>query len=467
MSVELSSPAAEGVEVPHAEVFQAAFEHADPRGQMFLPPGLVPTIPDPRDAAGRSRPRRSGRRVHVRPGTRVVSQRCSGLALVVATAVKAEPDAAAWLASHWGIAGEGDVRYDRHYDQVRVTAPWFDVVLAGPKPIGVHDVQYVAGLHPVTTAAGDRLAQVELHVDVDRVERGRPVLHHFDLAPAGVAELAPRFARGRHVGRRHPHAASGPLRAPPRRPAAPRHGTGRRAHTCLTTRLRAAAALSRVGPGRRTSDLRDDDHDMATTINPVVHYRDLGAGARFLVESFGFVQHTAHQADDGSIQYVEARWTARRSGSGPTRRARCSTPARPSSTSPSTRSTACTSERRPPAPRSSWRPPTRTTARRDFVARDHEGNVWCFGTFQPGGVTLAGCRFELPSPAAGRRWKADRYGPRRSPRAPRAARPLRRRHRRPRLGPPRRHLHRRRRVRPHRPRRTVVRRSRRHQAVHG
>ena len=44
---------------------------------------------------------------------------------------------------------------------------------------------------------------------------------------------------------------------------------------------------------------------MATTINPVVHYRDLDAGARFLVESFGFVQHEAYKADDGSTQYVE------------------------------------------------------------------------------------------------------------------------------------------------------------------
>ena len=44
---------------------------------------------------------------------------------------------------------------------------------------------------------------------------------------------------------------------------------------------------------------------MTTTINPVVHYRDLEAGARFLVESFGFEQHAAHQGDDGSLQYVE------------------------------------------------------------------------------------------------------------------------------------------------------------------
>ncbi len=38
---------------------------------------------------------------------------------------------------------------------------------------------------------------------------------------------------------------------------------------------------------------------MATIINPVVHYRDLAAGGRFLVEAVGFTQHAAHQADDG------------------------------------------------------------------------------------------------------------------------------------------------------------------------
>ena len=56
---------------------------------------------------------------------------------------------------------------------------------------------------------------------------------------------------------------------------------------------------------------------MATTINPVVHYRDLDAGARFLVEAFGFVQHAVHKADDGSIQYVETPLNAAPLGLGP------------------------------------------------------------------------------------------------------------------------------------------------------
>jgi hypothetical protein len=57
-----------------------------------------------------------------------------------------------------------------------------------------------------------------------------------------------------------------------------------------------------IGLARRRSDVGSDEQCMATTINPVVHYRDLAAGARFLVETFGFVQHEAHKADDGSIQ---------------------------------------------------------------------------------------------------------------------------------------------------------------------
>ena len=51
----------------------------------------------------------------------------------------------------------------------------------------MHDVQYVTGLHPIE---GDRLAQVELDVTPERVERGRPVLHHFH-APDAAPQLAP------------------------------------------------------------------------------------------------------------------------------------------------------------------------------------------------------------------------------------------------------------------------------------
>jgi hypothetical protein len=190
---ELTTPAAAPVVLPGAEVFQAAFEHAGSRGDVFLPAGLVPTIPTlvtllaARVADGPEGPFTFAQvRVSCRSGARA-------RALVVATAVDAGPGTRAWLADHWGLAGDGDVGYERRYDRVRVRAPWFDVALESPKPIGTHDVQYVAGLHPVRTAAGDRLAQVELEVDLDRVERGRPVLHRFE-APDGAAGLAPTSA---------------------------------------------------------------------------------------------------------------------------------------------------------------------------------------------------------------------------------------------------------------------------------
>ena len=189
----LASPAHQPVALGAAEIFQAAFEHAGSRGDGFLPAGLVPTIPTlvtllaARVADGPHGPFAFAQvRVSCRSGARA-------RALVVATAVDAAPDTAAWLADHWGVAGDGAVRYERRYDRVRVAAPWFDVTLESPKPIGVHDVQYVTGLHPVTTAAGERLAQVELEVELQRVERGRPVLHRF-AAPPAAAGLDPRYA---------------------------------------------------------------------------------------------------------------------------------------------------------------------------------------------------------------------------------------------------------------------------------
>jgi hypothetical protein len=190
----LTSPATEPVALGVAEIFQAAFEHAGPRGDTFLPAGLVPTIPTLVTMLALRVPDGphggftvAQLRVSCRSGARA-------RALVVATAIEAGPEATAWLGAGWGIGGvAGGVRYERRYDRVRVTAPWFDVSVDGPSPIGVDDVQYVTGLHPVVTNGGERLAQVELEVALARVERGRPVLHDF-TAPADTPGLRPGFA---------------------------------------------------------------------------------------------------------------------------------------------------------------------------------------------------------------------------------------------------------------------------------
>lgn len=189
----LTTPAGEPLELVDAEVFQAAFEHTGPPGSTFLPAGLVPTIPTLvtmlaiRVADGPHGGFTVAQvRVSCRSGARA-------RALVVATAVDAAPEAVEWLAGGWGIGGRHEtVRYVRRYDRVAVTAPWFDVTLESPRPIGVDDVQYVTGLHPVESDAGTRLAQVELELAPARVERGRPVLHGF-TAPDSAAGLDPRF----------------------------------------------------------------------------------------------------------------------------------------------------------------------------------------------------------------------------------------------------------------------------------
>ena len=189
-TVPLTTPAAEPVALGTAEIFQAAFEHAGSAGRTFLPDGLVPTSPTLVTLLAIRVPdgphggfTMAQVRVSCRSGARA-------RALALATVVDASVECADWLAAGWGIGGAREtIRFERRYDRVRVAAPWFDVGLDGPRPIGVDDVQYVTGLHPVTTAAGERLAQVELEIALDRVERGRPVLHDFDLA-----RLHPCFA---------------------------------------------------------------------------------------------------------------------------------------------------------------------------------------------------------------------------------------------------------------------------------
>ena len=123
---------------------------------------------------------------------------------------------------------------------------------------------------------------------------------------------------------------------------------------------------------------------MTTTINPVVHYRDVDAGARFLVEAFGFVQHQAHAGDDGATQYVELSLNGAPLGLG------VSTEGSMFDTGPavvyiSLDEVDSMHERALAAGAEILMPPTdQDYGSRDFAARDHEGNVWCFGTYQPG-----------------------------------------------------------------------------------
>jgi uncharacterized glyoxalase superfamily protein PhnB len=135
---------------------------------------------------------------------------------------------------------------------------------------------------------------------------------------------------------------------------------------------------------RRRSSIRSDKRDMPTTINPVVHYRALDAGARFLVETFGFVQHAAHKADDGSLQYVELSLNGAPLGLGPHIEGSMFDTG-PAVLYISLDEVDSMHERALAADAEILMAPTdQEYGSRDFVAKDHEGNVWCFDTYQPG-----------------------------------------------------------------------------------
>ena len=123
---------------------------------------------------------------------------------------------------------------------------------------------------------------------------------------------------------------------------------------------------------------------MATTIHPVVQFRDLEKGARFLVESFGFEERQVHRSEDGTFQYVELALDGAPLGVGPfTEGSMFDTG--PASVYIALDEVDTMHERAVGAGVEILMPPTdQDYGSRDFVARDHEGNLWCFGTYQPG-----------------------------------------------------------------------------------
>lgn len=122
---------------------------------------------------------------------------------------------------------------------------------------------------------------------------------------------------------------------------------------------------------------------MPTTINPVVHYRDLDKGARFLVEAFGFEQKAAHEGGDGEVAYVELVLDGAPLGLGPSVEGSMFDTG-PSCVYISRDEVDALHDRAAAAGAEILMPPTdQDYGSRDFVAKDHEGNVWCFGTFTP------------------------------------------------------------------------------------
>ena len=85
-------------------------------------------------------------------------------------------------------------------------------------PLRPEDAYNVASMHLAHTPRGLRLVQVDPEFEVERAERGRPLIGHFDaqrLAQRGRAAQPPRVGARSALAR--DDASDAPLRLPTRR----------------------------------------------------------------------------------------------------------------------------------------------------------------------------------------------------------------------------------------------------------
>jgi len=120
------------------------------------------------------------------------------------------------------------------------------------------------------------------------------------------------------------------------------------------------------------------------TISPILSYRDALAAVDFLERAFGFERKTVHAGEDGTIQHAELRYGdsvvmlgtdharfGRRAGQGWCYVVVADADAHHA------RAVAAGAEVVYPLTDQDY-------GSRDYSARDPEGNVWSFGTYDPG-----------------------------------------------------------------------------------
>jgi hypothetical protein len=194
----LASFATEPVKLHGVETLQVLCEIERAASASLLPPGLHPTLPpavtwlvqrvaeSPWGTFAMAQCR-----IECRSGLRPRGFLRGGLADNEA--------AAAELAARWGYAlRPGRIRLERGYDRVRATVfaaaePILDVALRDPMPLRSSDVYYVASMHLAHTPRGLRLVQVDPEFEVERAERGRPVLGGFEAAAWGCDGVRPSY----------------------------------------------------------------------------------------------------------------------------------------------------------------------------------------------------------------------------------------------------------------------------------
>jgi hypothetical protein len=183
----LSEFATEAVRFEGVETLQLFCEIASRGIEALLPPALHPTIPAAvtwlvqRFPASPWGPFALAQcRIECRSGLRPRG--------FLRAAVVDQERAAAELTARWGyttLRGEVDLR--RSYDLVgaRVRSEGreiLDIGLRSPEPLRGQDVYYVANMNLAHTPRGLRLVQVDPDFEIERAERGKPLVRSFDAA---------------------------------------------------------------------------------------------------------------------------------------------------------------------------------------------------------------------------------------------------------------------------------------------
>lgn len=124
--------------------------------------------------------------------------------------------------------------------------------------------------------------------------------------------------------------------------------------------------------------------DTNVSIHPVLHYRDPEKAIRFLTETFGFSEVAVHKDPSGEIQYVELEFGGCPVGFGRTEGGSLFDLG-PAAIYIALDDVDGHHDRAVVAGAEIVMEPTdQDYGSRDYVARDPEGNLWCFGTYRPG-----------------------------------------------------------------------------------
>ena len=126
---------------------------------------------------------------------------------------------------------------------------------------------------------------------------------------------------------------------------------------------------------------------MTAIIQPVLHYGDLDKGVRFLCDAFGFAVHVEHRSPEGDLAYVEVVLDGCYTGVGATSPEPSPFDLGPAAFYVAIDDPDAMHERAVGAGAEIvMELVDQPYGSREFAARDHEGNVWCFGTYRAGGA---------------------------------------------------------------------------------